>query len=130
ARIHADGQPDQRRDELLEDGEVRQALVRDDERALHALLLQVGHHLAARAGTERDGGGEGELRDGHGNSGFQGIATLASTDIGFAAAMVFACFASRTKYEPAKASELMEMSSKQSRERGTTSIHSFVTRRL
>ena len=51
-------------------------------------------------------------------------------EAGVADTMVAACFASRRKKEPANASELMEMSSKRSRERGTTSIHSCVTRRL
>src|SRR6266702_5875600 len=51
--------------ELREDRQRGEALVGDDERALHAMPLQVLGDELARAGTEMDFSWEGEFRDRH-----------------------------------------------------------------
>ncbi len=56
-------EPVEPRAEVLQDRQRCQPLVGDDQRALHALLAQVLGHQAPRAGTEVDGGREGEFAD-------------------------------------------------------------------
>jgi hypothetical protein len=65
ARVDLHLKPLEALGEVVQDRQHPEALVGDDERALEALLLQVIGDQVACAGTEVNGGGEGESRDGH-----------------------------------------------------------------
>src|SRR5262249_17823270 len=103
-------------------------LVGDDQRALHAALVQVVGDKGSGPDAEVDRGGKGEARDRH--EGSFGNETPRSTAIGPIRSSVASSAGSRTKRPPAKAREFTAMASKLARLLGTSSIQLRATRRL